>query len=313
MRKTFLITPLAALLIILMTGCLKDKRYDNQEMGITITDTKAVAFPQSSSSPVVVGITGQAAGIIVDGPLVTTETSSPASADVHVTLVYDQSLVTAAGLTPLPAGTFSLNTLNVVIPSGGKSFQDLKLTVTNTNVLDPNLFYGVGFKITSVDQGYQIAANQSTVVFGFAIKNKYDGKYSLTFSNYHPSSNPGYTGAVVEVEMHTTGPNSVKIFMPQPGFEGYYNPAILGGGLSAFGAQEPEYTIDPVTNKVTVQNVALGATTFYSMALGFDSHYDPITKEIFAKWGYGSGGPYPPFSSSTSREWTQKFTYIGPR
>ena len=41
MRKTLLFTPLAALLIIAMTGCLKDKRYDNNEMGIIIKDIKA--------------------------------------------------------------------------------------------------------------------------------------------------------------------------------------------------------------------------------------------------------------------------------
>lgn len=310
MRKLSLFTS-AVFVLLAMAGCLKDKRFDNNEMGIKTTDIKGVAFPQSASSPVVVGITGQAAPIVVDGPLITLETSYAATEDVSITLAYDPTIVTAAGLTPIPAGTFSTSTLTPVIATGSKSVSNLKLTVNNTNTLDPNLLYGVGYKITAVGAGYQIAANMKTVIIGFAIKNKYDGKYSLTFSNYHPSSNPGYTGDVVEVEMHTTGPNSVKIFMPQAGFDGYYCPAILGGGLSAFGGQEPEYTINPTTNVVTVQNAALGAATFYTMAAGFNSRYDPVTKKIYAKWGYNNPGGV--FDPATTREWTQEFTYLGPR
>ena len=310
MRKLSLFTS-AVFVLLAMAGCLKDKRFDNNEMGIVTTDIPGVALTQSASSPIVVGITGQAAPIVVDGPLITLETSYAPTADVTVTLAYDPTLVTAAGLTPLPAGTFSTSTLTPVIAAGSKGITNLKITVSGTNVLDPNLRYGIGFKITAVSAGYQIAANLKTVVFGFAIKNKYDGKYSLTFSNYHPSANPGYTGDVVEVEMHTTGPNSVKIYMPQPGFKGFYNPAILGGGLSAFADQEPEYTINPTTNVVTVQNTAAAAVTFYAMAAGFSSRYDPATKKIYAKFGYNNPGGV--FDPAITREWTQEFTYLGPR
>src|SRR6186713_3263108 len=152
MRKALI--GIQILLVLVLSGCLKDERYEDQDMGITITDIPAVAFPQTSKSPLKVGITGQAAALAVDGPLVTLETSGSAAADVKITLAYDQSLVTAAaGLTPMPPGTFSLNTLNVVIPAGSKSYQDLKLTVTNSDVLDPNKQYGVGIKISAVDQG----------------------------------------------------------------------------------------------------------------------------------------------------------------
>jgi hypothetical protein len=135
----------------------------------------------------------------------------------------------------------------------------------------------------------------------FNIKNQYDGRYELTFTNVHPSFNPTGLGATVEVEMWTTGPNSVKVYWPDNA--GFYNPAILNGSLNAFSAQEPEYTIDPATNAVTVANAAAGGTVVYSMFPGYNSYYDPATREIFTKWGY----------SNFTRTWTQQFTYLGPR
>ncbi len=200
-------------------------------------------------------------------------------------------------------------TFNLVFQPGEFS-KEIYITVPDPTQLNPSSQYGLGFTITSVDGGGLISANNSIVV-EVGAKNKYDGKYSLTWTNYHPSSNPGYTGGSTVIEMHTTGGNSCKMWWPDAG--AYCMPAILGGSPSYFGIQEPEYTVNPVTNAVTVQNVAVGAVTFYSMATGFNSHYDPATKTFYVKFGYGSGGPYPPFDPATSREWTQTFTYIGPR
>jgi hypothetical protein len=101
----------------------------------------------------------------------------------------------------------------------------------------------------------------------------------------------------------------VKLYWPDAG--GYANPAILSGGFSYFGSQEPEYTINPTTNAVTVQNAFVGATTFYTMAQGFNSRFDPATKAMFAKWGYSYTTPG--VFDASCREWTQEFTYLRPR
>jgi hypothetical protein len=192
----------------------------------------------------------------------------------------------------------------------GEFAKAISITIPNATLMDPSSIYGFPFTIVSTNPEKYVSHFQSTISLVGA-KNDYDGIYELTWTNYHPTSNPGYTGGTTTVHMITTGATKVKIFWPDAGT--YANPAILGGGLSYFGAQEPEYTFDPVTNKVTVQNAYNGAVTFYSMAPGFDSHYDPATKEIFAKWGYSSGGTYPPFNPANAREWTQHFTYVGPR
>lgn len=304
MRKILLITPLAALFIIMMTGCLKDKRYDNNEMGTKVTDIKAVALVQASASPVVVGITGQAAAVVVGGPLITTETSYPASADIHITLVYDQTLVTAAGLTPLPAGTFSLSTLNVVIPAGSSSIQNLKLSVTNSNVLNPNLIYGVGFKITSVDQGYQIAANMSTMIIGFAIKNKYDGIYKLHGRHNRVPYTFDYD---TDIHLVTVGPSSVIFYWPEVSSNGH--PIGVGvGSTSWYGpAISPVIVFDPATDLVTnVYNNPPNPTviTMFTGALSRISKYNPATKAITVDWHY---------NNNPLRAFFDDLTYISPR
>lgn len=179
----------------------------------------------------------------------------------------------------------------------------------NKSQLDFAKSYAFGLRVTNSTVGSP-SISSGVYIINVIVKNKYDGKYKLTFRNYHPSSNPGYTGGVVDVELHTTGANSVKIYWPAEA--GYYNPAVLGGNLTAFGAQEPNYTVNETTNAVTVQNSYPGAVTFYTMAAGYNSIYIPATKTFDVKWGYNYD-PGGVFNASTTREWTQQLVYTGPR
>jgi hypothetical protein len=52
-----------------LTGCLKDKRFEDNQMGIRITDVPAVALTQASESPVIQGIVAASTPVVVDGPL----------------------------------------------------------------------------------------------------------------------------------------------------------------------------------------------------------------------------------------------------
>ncbi|MDB5201457.1 MAG: hypothetical protein JWQ27_866 [Ferruginibacter sp.] len=193
--------------------------------------------------------------------------------------------------------------------NAGEIAKQISITIPNATLLDPSTKYGLAFSIVSANADGVVLNDQKTVIVTIGAKNIYDGKYELTWQNFHPTSNPGYTGGVTTVEMRTTGANKVKIYWPDAGT--FANPAIISGALSYFGAQEPEYTINTATNKVTVQNAAPGATTFYTMNPTFNSYYDPIAKVIYVKWGYSyTNGNFDP---AASREWTQTFRYLGPR
>ncbi len=200
-------------------------------------------------------------------------------------------------------GTYSLTF------SPGEFAKQIYLVIPDATVMDPSSTYAMGFTITSVGDGASVS-NAKSMVVTIGAKNAYDGVYEDAFTFYHPTGNPGYTGDVVEVHMITTGSNTCKIYFPD--FGDFYNPIFFNGSVTAFGAQEPAYTIDPITNKVTVQNTYVGAVTFYTMAAGFDSHYDPATRTYYVKFGYNYD-PGGVFNAATSREWTQTLKYLRPR
>ena len=191
----------------------------------------------------------------------------------------------------------------------GEFVKFLKINIDPSLLISLGKRVGLGFQLAEAP-GARISNDLFQVGVEISAKNAYDGVYNLTWTNYHPASNPGYTGSTTEIEMQTTAANKVKIYWPLAG--AFCAPSILNGGLSYFLAQEPEYTVNTSTNAVTVQNVASGATTFYAMATGFNSRYDPGTKTIYAKWGYnyGAGGAFDP---ANTREWTQTAVYVRPR
>ncbi len=302
-------------LSVFLTGCLKDKLSKNGSIGHFINPQKIIelAEPNSTASFTAIALNLVNKDTTINLLPVRLSSSAPAETDLSVTV---DTAVTTAYISAHPEFTHFKNsagavlTMNeVMIPKGAFESAPLQVRI-NSALFDPAASYLIGFKIKAVNSpAYLISANYHTQYYAFSAKNMYDGVYTLQFRNYHPSSNPGYTGATVEVEMRTTGADKVKIYYPD--FAGFYCPAIISGNLTAFGSQEPEYTIDPVSRNVTVRNSFAGATTFYTMNPGFNSHYDLAEKKIYAKWGYNyvNGN----FSPVSSREWEQVFTYKGPR
>ena len=294
MQKLSLFFTLSAL-IIMGTGCLKDEGFENQEYGVKITEVKGVAFPESSKSPVMVGITSQTTPTVINGPIITLEQDGVATSDVQVTLTLNNALVTDAGLTPLPAGSFTVNSLTVTIPAGKKSSEAVKITIPNSTVLNAALSYGVGFSISSVDQGYKIASNQKNVVMGFTIKNKYDGVYKLKIKTVGWGAYgiaDGVTGTYPgEIELITVAENSVSLFSTYRGDD--LQPAFTGGvgvlgGPTAFGATTPLFVFNTTTNQLTdVRNTTpddgRGRVLLLNPAVT-TSRFDPATKTIYAAY-----------------------------
>ena len=189
----------------------------------------------------------------------------------------------ASGLYTGSGGTFTF------LFKPGEFAKQVYVVIPNATLLDPSSTYGLGFTITSVT-GAGVIGDSKSLVVTIGAKNAYDGVYEDTYTNYHPSSNPTYLPVdVEEVDMVTTGANTCKIYFPL--FGGYYNPAWLGGGVSAFGSQEPAYTVDPNTNQVTVQNAYVGAVTFYTMSTLQNNYYDPATRTYHVRWGYSYAVP----------------------
>lgn len=302
MKKLSSLFILLATLMVSMMGCLKDKDFENQKYGIQINEVKAVAFPQAPSSPVIVGITGQADPLTVDGPPITIEGSGAAPGDINIGLEFSDAAVIDKGLTPLPAGSYSLNTMAPKIMKDSTYTRELKITVLNTDALDPNVKYGIGIIIKSVDQGYNIPANSGTVVIGFTIKNKYDGIYQLTG---HHNRVP-YTYPYDEkVYLITNGPNEVYFYWPEVKSIGH--PIGTASGSSWYGPGiAPTIVFDLATNLVTdVYNLTPGTViTMFTGAGSRIGKFDPATRAITVDWNY---------NNNPDRAFFDDLTYIGPR
>lgn len=224
-----------------------------------------------------------------------------------IRLTQVDTIVTNAGYTVVPSNAFTvLSDLSNLTFQPGEIAKQVQIRVNKAN-FDFTKQYALAYVITDAATA---AASQKRILINIILKNNYDGKYQLDGAFYHPTQSPNYDPFTINVELQTSGPNSVKLYVPDLG--GFGGPGLFMGTLNAFGLQEPEITIDPATNKATVQNSAAGAVTFYTMAPNYDSHYDPATKKIYVKYGYNYAAG-PTFNPATNREWTYVFTYLGPR
>jgi hypothetical protein len=172
--------------------------------------------------------------------------------------------------------------------------------------------YAIGLSISEVTGG-EASELAGKVVVAVSVKNSYDGVYRLDFCFYHPTASPGYDCEVLEVELHTVNATTCKLYSQD--FGAYVGPILNGGSITAFASQEPAFTVNPTTNKVTVTNSFPGATTFYTTitaASGYDTRYDPVQKKFYIRYGYNYD-PGPVFNSANTREWTETATYLRPR
>jgi hypothetical protein len=245
MKKSFIPVAAAALLLIGgLASCLKDKGYDNADYGINGSASKAVSIPTSTTSPVSYSVNSQTTLQSLNAPSVVLEVPSPVSSDVHVKLVLNQALL-PAGVTPLSPAHYNIPSLDVTIPAG-QTKANVVVNIPNSTVLDPTLKYGLGFQISTVDAGYAIASNMKSVVMTISVKNKYDGVYHLR--GYHNRSTPDYTAPYdEEVEMITSGPNSVYMYWEPAG--GPSHP--IAGGTGAYGSFTTNLFFDLTTNLLT--------------------------------------------------------------
>lgn len=302
MKKITLSAIVIASFLFAGTGCLKDKEFESEEYGTQIKDVKGVAFPLAPSSPIIGSINSQTTTQDFQLPNVVLNQEGAAATDVTVTITPNNGLIAdamaadpALDLTELPSSAYSISTLSVVIPAGQKFSDVFKLTIPNSASLDPNNTYALGFSITAVSAGYTIAANQKDVVVGFAIKNKYDGVYSLRFRStgwaaYGIADNAPSREYATLVDMETTGASSVDLY--NNFFAAYLLPGFTGGlgtvsGSTAFGVTTPRFIFDASDALVNVVNTTPddGRGRFLELNTAVtDSRYDPATKTIYASF-----------------------------
>lgn len=311
MKRKFLSSLLIAVAgMFVLTGCLKDKGFENNEYGINDPDTQppGVAFPLAAKAKNTFGLNVSGSNQEVnDMVYVNLESGKPAPSDITITLELDSNLVksynTANGtnikvmgysLFSMPGLAGSPARTTVTIPAGGRNVQ-IPINVPSTLSFDPNSTYGVGVKIVSVTGNYTIASNMKNLLIEFTIKNKYDGKYNLV--GYH--NRVPYDAPYDElVYMITSGPNSVSMYWPALG--AYAHPIM--GGASYYGNFTTNLIFNLSTNALIGWDLSPYPNTVTNQV--YSGRYDPVAKIIYAEIGY---------NGNVLRKFFDTMTYLGPR
>jgi len=167
--------------------------------------------------------------------------------------------------------------------------------------------YAIGFALTSAGNLTKASGKDSIIVL-ISVKNKYDGFYRLKgVHNRSPYNFP----FDVDMEMHTTGVNTVRFYFSAAGAFGH----PIGTGVGAVswygGAISPVMEFNTNTDVATnIYNV--GSATPIVMHTGAGapiSRYDPVTKKIYAYFYYYTAAG----QDFTNRGWSDTLTYVRSR
>ncbi len=194
--------------------------------------------------------------------------------------------------------TFTNFTLDPSTPFDGENFvvtfnpgdfvKFINITL-DPSKLDFSKRNGLAFKIANAGNS-PISADLNAVLVEVAVKNRYDGVYTLRTSTSGWSAygiNDGLSGTYPgDYLLISSGSASVKTFSTYVG--GSLLPAFTAGlaGATAFGATSPQFTFDLATNKlIAVTNLANPDARNRQFAINpavSDSRWDPDTKSIYA-------------------------------
>jgi len=267
------------LLVLSLSGCLKDDDYDNGNIqsirtsGDLIKPIELKISATNNTNFATVSVNSTPNDTTSDFLPVVLATADPAPEDLHITVESVDSLVdnyNAANGTfytvPDPSMYSFPNGLEVVIPKGSNTgYLQIKYHIPDFVGAD----WAFGFRIASVkESGYTVSGNFNEGVVSLAVKNQYDGIYKGSGTMVHPV----YSGTFSNKDevMTTSGANSVDLYP--------LNTTVL------FGV-DLNLTVDPSTNLVTVES----STVVLDPYDPAKNYYDPTTRTFYIDVTYSGG------------------------
>ena len=303
----------------ILTGCLKDTKFNNNEYGINdpAASPDGVGFTLGNTAVQIRSLeVSSSTQTISDLLILNLFAEKAATSDVTVTIVSDTSIVSAyntannTSTLQLPVTSYNVAPITTTIKAGQR-LDTISLPIATTASLDPNKLYGVGLRIASVSNGYIIATNYSKIYVTLSIKNKYDGVYSVVSGSVQRYTAPGtpdvsnsLSGNLAgnpDISLITTGANSVGIPAPVSP-----NPGTLywafGNNSQVAGIDNVRIAIDATTNLLTTSS--LGNATLANWE-GKENRYDPATKTFYLNFRWNP--------NTNRREYSVVLKYKKPR
>src|SRR5215203_6195508 len=183
---------LSGLSAMTLSSCLKDTLYDEGKIQSVnpgnATNSKFIEIALTGTNTrnfLVLALNSSNTDTTFNLIPVILASGEAATEDINVTLVKDDALVTAyntangTNFQVPPSNLYTVvNPGNVVTIPKGSNTGYLQIKIKPSAFLGTE--YALGYKIGSVDkQGYAISGNLNQGIAGIAIKNKYDGIYSI--------------------------------------------------------------------------------------------------------------------------------------
>jgi hypothetical protein len=137
--------------------------------------------------------------------------------------------------------------------------------------------------------GVALSSGQEKVLAMISIKNKYDGRYTMTGTMVDAANSALTAKSPTDVHLATTGANSVVIVNAGTQISSFRNlfPIMNGADESAYGAFMPVFYFD-ANNKVTKVENFYGQPASNTRRAEIDptgeNSWDPATKTLKVKW-----------------------------
>lgn len=183
----------------------------------------------------------------------------------------------------------------------------------NGSKWDVSQTYALGFVISDPG-GKKLSDDMDTVIAFLSIKNKYDGKYTLTGTMTDASSATLTGNYPAEVELRTSGISSVQLYDNAIG--GVFHSIRNGADLSYYGAYGIEITFDPVTDKVIKVINIYGQPAGNTRSAGLDptgvNQWSADTKNLRIKY-FMYQPSVVPAAPNIRTSFDENFKYVGPR
>ena len=307
---------IVAALMTSLGGCIKD----NNNIKPLVIQNPGIGFPYGANNKNDIIIRPSSSPQQVPGLLlVTLEAAAAAFSDIHITIADNSTAMVnaynAANGTAIQILPRSLwNIPSELIINAGDRFAMADITINNTSGINLNQQYAIGISITGASGGNKIANNLKDLFVVFRIQNALDGRYNARGESYHSAIAPFFIRHNLNLELHTSGPNSVKVFWPETG----YGVPIFGNSGTPTLNSGIELSLFLKTPENSITCVKLDSVGVFIKHLivhngnTYNNRWDPSTGKVYAAWGYNidSGGVFVPIAT---RAWIDTLTYLGPR
>ena len=303
MKRNYLLFPILAGLLVI-SSCRRDFVYGDITPN---TDRVIVEFVDAKNvHSIALDYTNSA--ITFDVEDIRFMVRSVVKQDVTVSLASSPAIVAAynaangTAYNAVPFSLFGFESTSITL-SATERKQKVRLRIKPSDIAVGQ--WAIGLKIANVTSG-EVSQTSAELLIVLSVKNKYDGVYHLK-GFYTRTDNPPYNGPFeTDVQMITTGPNSVAMYWDDAG--DYAQPFSNSGTLVAFSNVAPEAFFNTSDQVTSINNITGDPATgpFMTPYPGANSRYvGGATPVIYLKYYYNT--------SPANRIFADTLIYTGPR